>query len=275
MGPYSSHREASESMNRYVASCRRQSEMSFTWPRWLHVRHWARRVNETQTVATQTAPGADSLIAQAPHRSRTIRVRSGGSATRSRILRGMRKFLLITLVAVSLPSSASCGGCWPMRTATNRQLVELIQQRTGLSVAIRGDLKWRLWPPVQLVAQDVTADWAATAPEPMLAARALSLDADVVAAVVEESEARRFRALRSTACARSSSNTANRANWMPPGHAGAAVPPLPIPPPASQPQRRRPIDPPWEIASICAERRRDRLRRRRQSRRRSPSTRCR
>jgi hypothetical protein len=48
MGPYSSHREASESMNRYVASCRRQSEMSFTWPRWMHVRHFARRVNEAQ-----------------------------------------------------------------------------------------------------------------------------------------------------------------------------------------------------------------------------------
>jgi hypothetical protein len=51
MGPYSSHREASESMNRYVASCRRQSEMSFTWPRWLHVRHFARRVNEAQVAA--------------------------------------------------------------------------------------------------------------------------------------------------------------------------------------------------------------------------------
>ena len=51
MGPYSSHREASESMNRYVASCRRQAELSFTWPRWLHVRHWARKVNDTQPVS--------------------------------------------------------------------------------------------------------------------------------------------------------------------------------------------------------------------------------
>jgi len=54
MGPYSSHREASESLNRYVASCRRQAEMSFTWPRWMHVKHWARRVNENQ--ATQARP---------------------------------------------------------------------------------------------------------------------------------------------------------------------------------------------------------------------------
>ena len=56
MGPYSSHREASESMNRYVASCRRQSEMSFTWPRWLHVKHWARRVGETQSQAATPKP---------------------------------------------------------------------------------------------------------------------------------------------------------------------------------------------------------------------------
>ena len=46
MGPYSSHREANESLTRYTASCRRQAEMSFTWPRWMHVRHWLRRVNE-------------------------------------------------------------------------------------------------------------------------------------------------------------------------------------------------------------------------------------
>lgn len=49
MGPYSSHREASESLNRYVASCRRQAEMSLSWPRWLHVKHLARRVNDSQT----------------------------------------------------------------------------------------------------------------------------------------------------------------------------------------------------------------------------------
>ena len=46
MGPYSNQREASESMTRYVESCRRQAELSFVWPRWLHIRHWLRRVNE-------------------------------------------------------------------------------------------------------------------------------------------------------------------------------------------------------------------------------------
>jgi hypothetical protein len=56
MGPYSSHREASESMNRYVTSCRRQAEMTLTWPRWLHVKHWARRVGEAQTQTASPKP---------------------------------------------------------------------------------------------------------------------------------------------------------------------------------------------------------------------------
>ena len=37
MGPYTNHREANDSLNRYVASCKRQAEMSLTWPRWMHV----------------------------------------------------------------------------------------------------------------------------------------------------------------------------------------------------------------------------------------------
>ena len=49
MGPYSSHREASDSLTRYTESCRRQAEMSFAWPRWLHVKHWLRRANEHET----------------------------------------------------------------------------------------------------------------------------------------------------------------------------------------------------------------------------------
>ena len=56
MGPYSSHREASESMNRYVTSCRRQAEMTFTWPRWLHVKHWARRVGDAHVQTATPKP---------------------------------------------------------------------------------------------------------------------------------------------------------------------------------------------------------------------------
>jgi hypothetical protein len=51
MGPYTSHREASDSLTRYVASCRAQAEMSLTWPRWLHIRYLIRRFNETAATA--------------------------------------------------------------------------------------------------------------------------------------------------------------------------------------------------------------------------------
>ena len=54
MGPYTNHREANDSLNRYVASCQRQAEMSLTWPRWLHVKYWARRFNEAQHQPTAT-----------------------------------------------------------------------------------------------------------------------------------------------------------------------------------------------------------------------------
>ncbi len=54
MGPYETHREANDSMARYVASCRRQSELRFVWPRWLHVRHWIRRVSEHETAPPHT-----------------------------------------------------------------------------------------------------------------------------------------------------------------------------------------------------------------------------
>ncbi len=50
MGPYSTHREADQSLQRYTASCRRQGELSFRWPRWLHVRHWVRKVSDVPNV---------------------------------------------------------------------------------------------------------------------------------------------------------------------------------------------------------------------------------
>ena len=151
----------------------------------------------------------------------------------------MRKFLLVTLVIfVSVIAVA-----WWLLSDANRykpQLVELIQERTGLSVAIRGDLKWRLWPPVQLVAQDVTADWAADAPEPMLAARSLSLDADVWPLLAKN----RKLVVQGVAVDGLRAKLVEHgetANWMPPGHAGPAVPPLPMPPPVggSSPRRGR------------------------------------
>ena len=90
----------------------------------------------------------------------------------------MRKFLLVTLVVLVV---VVAGVSWLLSDANRYkpQLVELIHSRTGLAVSIQGDLSWRLWPPVQLVAKDVTADWAVDAKQPMLSAATLRLDADL------------------------------------------------------------------------------------------------
>src|SRR6476620_7973206 len=90
----------------------------------------------------------------------------------------MRKFLLISFVVLVV---VVAGVSWLLSDANRYkpQLVELIHSRTGLVVAIKGDLSWRLWPPVQLLAKDITADWAADAAQPMLTAGVLRLDADL------------------------------------------------------------------------------------------------
>jgi hypothetical protein len=43
MGPYFNYREANEALERYIESCRRQAELSFAWPRWLHAKAFMRR----------------------------------------------------------------------------------------------------------------------------------------------------------------------------------------------------------------------------------------
>lgn len=50
VGPYPNYREANDSLQRYVASCRRQSELTPSWPRWLHPRYWIRRLSSTPEV---------------------------------------------------------------------------------------------------------------------------------------------------------------------------------------------------------------------------------
>jgi hypothetical protein len=45
MGPYTTYREANDSRERYVESCRRQSDLTPSWPRWLHLRFWTRRLS--------------------------------------------------------------------------------------------------------------------------------------------------------------------------------------------------------------------------------------
>jgi Domain of unknown function (DUF6316) len=55
MGPYSNYREAERSLDRYVASCQRQAELSIGWPRWLHPRFLLRRFRPQETPAATPA----------------------------------------------------------------------------------------------------------------------------------------------------------------------------------------------------------------------------
>ena len=155
----------------------------------------------------------------------------------------MRKFLL----AVAVVCVVSVAGIGWLLSDANRfkpQLVELIQTHTGLAVAIRGDLSWRLWPPVQLVAQDVTADWAADAANPLLTARTLHLDADLWPLLAENSKLT-INGVRVDGLRARLEQRGEHANWMPPDHAGVVAPPLPIPPPSAAPSA------PWEIANLA------------------------
>jgi hypothetical protein len=52
IGPYVNFREASAALERYIVSCRRQSELSFAWPRWLHVKSLLRRLGRNPETAT-------------------------------------------------------------------------------------------------------------------------------------------------------------------------------------------------------------------------------
>lgn len=56
MGPYTTHREANDSRERYVESCRRQSDLAPRWPRWLHLKFWTRRLSGGPAAASDTGP---------------------------------------------------------------------------------------------------------------------------------------------------------------------------------------------------------------------------
>lgn len=160
----------------------------------------------------------------------------------------MRKFLLVTLVVLVV---VVAGVSWLLSDANRYkpQLVELIHSRTGLAVAIQGDLSWRLWPPVQLVAKDVTADWAVDAKQPMLSAATLRLDADLWPLLSKDPKLVIQGAAIDGLHARLEQH-GERANWMPPDHEGPAVAPVPIPPPAQHDGASNEFGP-WEVASVA------------------------
>lgn len=155
----------------------------------------------------------------------------------------MRKLLLALLVIVV----AVVGGLWWLLSDANRfkpELVELIRSNTGLQITIDGNLAWRLWPPVQLVAERVSADWTAGTQQPLLQARALRLDADVWS-LLGRNPKLIIEGVAVDGLHARLVQTGDHANWMPPGQNGAVVPPIPIPPPSSNPSA------PWEVASLA------------------------
>src|SRR5258705_13853925 len=88
----------------------------------------------------------------------------------------MRKFLLTLLVIVAVV----IGGLSWLLSDANRfkpELIDLVRTNTGLQITVDGTLAWRLWPPVQLVADGVSADWSADTKQPLLQARTLRLNA--------------------------------------------------------------------------------------------------
>jgi AsmA protein len=158
----------------------------------------------------------------------------------------MRKLLVVSLLVLV----AFVAGVWWLLSDANRykpQVVDLIQSRTGLAVAIQGDLSWRLWPPVQLVAQSVSADWAADAKEPMLTARTLRLDADLWP-LLSRNPKLVIQGVAVDGLRAKLEQRGEHANWMPPGHAGPAVAPLPVPPPSDSASPDSPHA--WEVASV-------------------------
>ena len=90
----------------------------------------------------------------------------------------MRKFLIIAVIVII----ALIGGLWWALGDPNRfkpALSDLIERETGMWVSLDGDLGWRLWPPVQLIANEVRVDWVRDNPDPLAQVERLQLDVNL------------------------------------------------------------------------------------------------
>lgn len=138
----------------------------------------------------------------------------------------MRKFLLFLIFLIG----AGIGAVYWLLADPNRfkgEISALISRETGLTVELRGDLAWRLWPPVRLVANDVVADWTMTGEVPLVAINSVELDADLWPLITGE------RALNVNGVAIIGLNAhlvarEGRANWLPPGSAKPKSVPIPV-----------------------------------------------
>lgn len=138
----------------------------------------------------------------------------------------MRKFLVVLVVLLA----AAIGVLYWLLADPNRfkgEISELVQRETGLVLELRGDLGWRLWPPVRLVAADIAADWQAPGEAPLVHIDNLELDADLLPLITGERRLSvsgvTIEGLRANLIER-----AGKANWTPPGATTRKPPPVPV-----------------------------------------------
>ncbi len=71
----------------------------------------------------------------------------------------LRFFSWLFMLAIGLAVAVSAAA-WYLLSDPNSlkpELTRIIEERTGVPVAINGDLGWQLWPPLRLNAGDITA----------------------------------------------------------------------------------------------------------------------
>jgi AsmA protein len=139
----------------------------------------------------------------------------------------MRTFLILVVVLLVVLGV----GLWWLAGDANRfkpVIAERIESETGLHVDLRGDLAWRLWPPVQLVAHDVVLDWVAESADPLARVERLQLDADLWP-LMSRTPRLVVTGLNLDGLRANLVQDGERVNWMPPDHEGPAPPPIPLP----------------------------------------------
>jgi AsmA protein len=154
----------------------------------------------------------------------------------------MRRLLIGVLVVVVLVSGLLA---WALSNP-NRfkpELIALIEDQTGLKIRISGELAWRLWPPVQLLAAGVSADWDDPDQDPLLQVAELRLDADLLP-LLSASPKLKVDGISIDGLQAKLVQTGEVANWTPPGYPGVP-PPVPVPPPSSAAPTN------WEIGGIA------------------------
>ncbi len=158
----------------------------------------------------------------------------------------MRKILL-SIVGVIAVLVVVVGGllAWVLGNPNQfkPELTALIEDQTGLKIRIDGDLAWRLWPPVQLLAAGVSADWDDPDQAPLLQVAELRLDADLLPLLSAKPKLKVDGVVIDGLHA-NLIQTGDTANWTPPGYSDVP-PPVPVPPPSDA---TTPTN--WEIGGI-------------------------